>query len=44
MGPCKRGGRGFLDGRVLVGSMNRGGLAGTSFEMDDAFTGIGAGG
>jgi DhnA family fructose-bisphosphate aldolase class Ia len=38
----KRAGRGFLDGRVLVGSMNRGGLAGTAFEMDDAFTGIGA--
>jgi uncharacterized protein len=38
----KRMGRGFLDGRVLVGSMNRGGLAGTAFEMDDAFTGIGA--
>jgi DhnA family fructose-bisphosphate aldolase class Ia len=38
----KQGGRGFLDGRVLVGSMNRGGLAGTAFEMDDAFTGIGA--
>jgi hypothetical protein len=38
----KRTGRGFLDGRVLVGSMNRGGLAGTAFEMDDAFTGIGA--
>ncbi len=35
----KRASRGsFLDGRVLVGSMNRGGLAGTSFEMDDAFT------
>jgi len=38
----KRTGHGFLDGRVLVGSMNRGGLAATSFEMDDAFTGIGA--
>lgn len=38
----KRTGHGFLDGRVLVGSMNRGGLAGTAFEMDDAFTGIGA--
>jgi len=36
------GGRGFLDGRVLVGSMNRGGLAATAFEMDDTFTGIGA--
>ncbi|HEV2176274.1 MAG TPA: deoxyribose-phosphate aldolase [Terriglobia bacterium] len=29
----------FLDGRVLVGTMNRGGLAGTAFEMDDRFTG-----
>ena len=38
----KEAGRGFLDGRVLVGSMNRGGLAGTAFEMDDAFTGVGA--
>jgi DhnA family fructose-bisphosphate aldolase class Ia len=38
----RRTGRGFLDGRVLVGSMNRGGLAGTAFEMDDTFTGIGA--
>ena len=28
----------FLDRRVMVGSMNRGGLAGTSFEMDDSFT------
>ncbi|MGE0452442.1 MAG: hypothetical protein AB7O37_05400 [Vicinamibacteria bacterium] len=35
-------GRGFLDGRVLVGSMNRGGLAGTSFELDDSFTAMGA--
>jgi DhnA family fructose-bisphosphate aldolase class Ia len=34
----KRDGEGFLDRRVLVGSMNRGGLAGTAFEMDDAFT------
>lgn len=36
----ERRGRGhsFLDGRVLVGSMNRGGLAGSTFEMDDTFT------
>lgn len=34
----REGGSGFLDGRVLVGSMNRGGLAGTAFEMEDAFT------
>lgn len=33
-------GRSFLDGRVLVGTMNRGGLAGTVFEMDDAFTSL----
>jgi DhnA family fructose-bisphosphate aldolase class Ia len=32
----------FLDGRVLVGSMNRGGLAGTTFEMEDTFTGMSA--
>ncbi|MGH9396703.1 MAG: Cgl0159 family (beta/alpha)8-fold protein, partial [Terriglobia bacterium] len=38
----RRGGAGFLDGRVLVGSMNRGGIAGTSFEMEDAFTGFSA--
>jgi uncharacterized protein len=35
-------GDGFLDGRVLVGSMNRGGLSGTAFEMDDTFTGMNA--
>ncbi len=35
-------GRGFLDGRVLVGSMNRGGIAGTVFEMDDTFTSFSA--
>jgi len=29
---------GALDDKVVVGSMNRGGLAGTSFEMDDRFT------
>ncbi|SMO41777.1 Cgl0159 family (beta/alpha)8-fold protein [Melghirimyces algeriensis] len=28
----------FLDGKVLIGSMNRGGLAGTSFELDDFVT------
>lgn len=36
----KATGRSFLDGRVLVGTMNRGGLAGTAFEMDDAFTSL----
>jgi DhnA family fructose-bisphosphate aldolase class Ia len=30
---------GLLDDRVVVGSMNRGGLRGASFEMDDRFTG-----
>jgi uncharacterized protein len=33
---------GALDSKVVVGSMNRGGLAGTSFEMDDRFTGYDA--
>ncbi len=27
-----------LDGKVVIGSMNRGGLAGTAFEIDDRFT------
>jgi hypothetical protein len=30
---------GALDGKVVVGSMNRGGLAGACFELDDRFTG-----
>jgi hypothetical protein len=29
---------GTLDDKVVIGSMNRGGLAGTSFELDDRFT------
>ncbi|KRC49653.1 deoxyribose-phosphate aldolase [Leifsonia sp. Root227] len=29
---------GLLDGRIAVGSMNRGGLRGATFEMDDRFT------
>ena len=29
---------GALDGKVVIGSMNRGGLAGTAFEIDDRFT------
>ncbi len=33
---------GALDGKVVVGSMNRGGLAGSVFEMDDRFTGYDA--
>lgn len=30
---------GALDGKIVMGSMNRGGLAGASFELDDRFTG-----
>jgi DhnA family fructose-bisphosphate aldolase class Ia len=30
---------GLLDNKIVVGSMNRGGLRGASFEMDDRFTG-----
>ncbi len=33
---------GALDGKVVLGSMNRGGLAGAAFEMDDRFTGYDA--
>jgi DhnA family fructose-bisphosphate aldolase class Ia len=29
---------GCLDGKIVVGSMNRGGLRGASFEMDDRYT------
>jgi hypothetical protein len=32
------GGASILDGRIVVGTMNRGGLAGASFEVDDTFT------
>ena len=28
----------FLDGKAFIGSMNRGGLSGTAFEMADAYT------
>ncbi|WP_298330674.1 deoxyribose-phosphate aldolase [Haloactinopolyspora sp.] len=35
---------GALDGKVVVGSMNRGGLAGAAFEIDDRFTGYDAAG
>jgi DhnA family fructose-bisphosphate aldolase class Ia len=34
---------GALDRKVVIGSMNRGGLAGTVFEIDDRFTGYDAG-
>lgn len=30
---------GLLDGKLVVGSMNRGGLRGSSFELDDRYTG-----
>lgn len=33
------GGPAFLDGKLLIGSFNRGGLAGTSWELDDPMTG-----
>jgi DhnA family fructose-bisphosphate aldolase class Ia len=33
-----QGGQSFLDNKVLIGCMNRGGLSNTSFEMDDRFT------
>ena len=38
------GGPSFLDGKVLLGSMNRSGLAGTSFEMDDDMSAYSAAG
>ncbi|HWU46336.1 MAG TPA: deoxyribose-phosphate aldolase [Humibacter sp.] len=31
---------GLLDNKIVVGSMNRGGLRGASFEMDDRYTGF----
>jgi hypothetical protein len=34
---------GALEDKVVIGSMNRGGLAGASFELDDRFTGYDAG-
>jgi hypothetical protein len=33
---------GALDGKIVIGSMNRGGVAGTVFEIDDRFTGYDA--
>jgi DhnA family fructose-bisphosphate aldolase class Ia len=33
---------GALEGKVVIGSMNRGGLAGSSYELDDRFTGFDA--
>ncbi len=34
----EEGGESFLDRKALVGCMNRGGLSGAEFEMDDRFT------
>ncbi len=34
------GGTALLDNRLLIGSLNRGGLAGASWEMDDPITGV----
>ena len=34
----ERGGGDFLDGKVLMGCMNRGGTLGTTFEMHDTYT------
>ena len=36
----QKGGPSFLDGKVLLGSLNRGGLAGACWEMNDPVTGI----
>ena len=33
---------GELDGKLVIGSMNRGGLSGSAFELDDRFTGYDA--
>lgn len=33
-------GRGFLDGKLLIGSLNRGGLPGSVWELDDPVTGM----
>jgi DhnA family fructose-bisphosphate aldolase class Ia len=35
---AEAGGQRFLDGKVLIGCMNRGGLAGSAFELDDRMT------
>ena len=40
--PTVTGAPRVFDGKVVIGSMNRGGLAGTSFELDDRFTGYDA--
>ncbi|HET6781193.1 MAG TPA: hypothetical protein VFH67_03760 [bacterium] len=35
---AEAGGQRFLDGKILIGCMNRGGLAGSAFELDDRMT------
>jgi len=35
---AEAGGQRFLDGKLLIGCMNRGGLAGSAFELDDRMT------
>ncbi len=35
---CEKGGESFLDNKILLGSMNRGGLNESIFEMDDRMT------
>ncbi len=35
---------GALDGKIAIGSMNRGGIVGSAFELDDRFTGYTAAG
>lgn len=40
----RAGRRSFLEGKLLIGCMNRGGLAGTCFELRDTFTAYDAGG
>jgi hypothetical protein len=36
----EKGGNPLIDGKLLIGSLNRGGLAGTVWEMDDPMTGV----
>jgi len=36
---CQRGGAAFLDHKLLIASLNRGGLAGSAWELDDPMTG-----
>lgn len=36
----ENGGPAFLDGKAFIGSVNRGGVLGSAFEIDDVFTGF----